>query len=291
MDLSKLITNKRILKSLCSELKDKRRSRAPKTVDDLWSKMLSDYILGQFKFKLPTDNSIENTMDDLKTMLAEFDINGLRIHEKERRYNGIWATNNSFMQLETCVINFKNFNVKAQYDPDGRICSWTHLSIAFENSHGYYNCENEACDKMDLRRMVTMLINLDNAIDDFRENLWPRMKQEVQKQQKLTEMAENTIELLVKGKMQGNGIPYALEKQKIRVKASFDIGKNQMVEMAISHKNFAQELDKIIDTVKQLKSFIENADMQIRIKPLGNNSYYKHWLNTEIPQADDNDEN
>lgn len=288
MDLSKLLTNKRVLKSLCNELRDKKSSKTTKTVDDLWNKLLLEHILGQFKFKLPVDNSIENTMDDLKAMLAEFDINGLRVHDKAMRYNGIWATNNRFMQLETSLINFNNFNVLAQYDPDGRTSSWTHLNIGFDMVQGYSNCYHEACDKMDLRRMVTMLINLDNAIDDFKENHWAEMKQAIQKQLKMTEMAENTIEILLKGKMEGNGIPYVIEKQKIRVKASFDIGKNQMVEMAISHKNFTQELDKIISTVKQLKDFIEQSDMQIRIKPIGSHGQYMHWLNTGTRQDSEN---
>lgn len=293
MDLSKIITNKRVLKSLCSELREKHsKSNSP---DDLWGKVLDDHILRQFKFKLPENPDTENTMDDFKSMLAEFDINGLRIKEKQRRYNGIWATNGKYDESEEIVVDFKNFKIKAIYDPDSRRCSWTSFMIDLLEAKGgnsiLSSCRYEHLDKMDLRRMVTMLINLDNAIDDFRENLWPQMKTNIQKQVKLTQMAENTIELLVKGKMQGTGIPYVLEKQKIRVKATFDIGKKTMVEMAISHNNFAQELDKIIETVKQLKNFIEKADMQIRIKAItASNMRYLRWQNADSNADADNQE-
>lgn len=290
MDLSKLKTNKRILKSLANSLKESHNRN--KTIDDLWIEMLNGQILSQFKFKLPENPDTENTMDDFKAMLAEFDINGLRIKEKQRRYNGIWATNGKYDESEDVMVDFKNFKVKATYDPDSRRCSWSSFVIDLVDAKAGNNilsgCRYEHLDKMDLRRIVTMLINLDNGIDDFRENIWPEMKTNIQKQVKLTQMAENTIELLLKGKMAGTGIPYVIEKQKIRVKATFDVGKKTMVEMAISHNNFTKELDKIIETVKQLKNFIEQADMQVRIKAItASNSRYLRWQNTG--SQDDNE--
>lgn len=290
MDLSKLKTNKRILKSLANSLKESHNRN--KTIDDLWIEMLNGQILSQFKFKLPENPETENTMDDFKAMLAEFDINGLRIKEKQRRYNGIWATNGKYDESEDIMVDFKNFKVKATYDPDSRRCSWSRFVIDLVDAKAGNNilsgCRYEHLDKMDLRRIVTMLINLDNGIDDFRENQWPEMKTNIQKQVKLTQMAENTIELLLKGKMAGTGIPYVIEKQKIRVKATFDVGKKTMVEMAISHNNFTKELDKIIETVKQLKNFIEQADMQVRIKAItASNSRYLRWQNTG--SQDDNE--
>ncbi|MCQ2252863.1 MAG: hypothetical protein MJZ61_05380 [Bacteroidales bacterium] len=290
MDLSKLKTNKRILKSLANSLKESHNRN--KTIDDLWIEMLNGQILSQFKFKLPENPETENTMDDFKAMLAEFDINGLRIKEKQRRYNGIWATNGKYDESEDIMVDFKNFKVKATYDPDSRRCSWSSFVIDLVDAKAGNNilsgCRYEHLDKMDLRRIVTMLINLDNGIDDFRENQWPEMKTNIQKQVKLTQMAENTIELLLKGKMAGTGIPYVIEKQKIRVKATFDVGKKTMVEMAISHNNFTKELDKIIETVKQLKNFIEQADMQVRIKAItASNSRYLRWQNTG--SQDDNE--
>lgn len=289
MDLSKLKNNKRILKSLSNSLKDSFNRN--KTVDDLWDAMLNGQILSQFKFKLPENPDTENTMDDFKAMLAEFDINGLRIKEKQRRYNGIWATNGKYDESEDIMVDFKNFKVKATYDPESRRCSWSTFVIDLvENKAGSQtlsSCRYEKTDKMDLRRMVTMLINLDNAIDDFRENHWPEMKLNIQKQQKLTSMAENTIELLLQGKMNGTGIPYVIEKQKTRVKATFNVGKKTMVEMSISHKNFTEQIDTIISTVKQLKDFIQNADMQVRIKQItASNSRYIRWQNTDSESSE-----
>lgn len=286
MDLSKLKTNKRILKSLANSLKDSYNRK--KTIDDLWDNMLNQ-ILVQFKFKLPENPDTENTMDDLKAILAEFDINGLRIREKQRRYNGIWATNGKYDESEEITVDFRNFKIKVLYDPDSRHCSWSRLVIDFLEPKTSANilstCRYEKTDRMDLRRMVMMLTNLDNGIDDFRENHWPEMKTNIQKQQKLTLMAENTIELLLNGKMAGTGIPYVIEKQKTRVKVTFDVGKKTMVEMAVSHKNFTEQLDKIINAVKQLKEFISTSDMQIHIKPItvSHGARY-HWLNTGQPQ-------
>ncbi len=290
MDLSKLTENKRILKSLSSAMKDNYGRM--KSIDDLWTIMLNRHILGQFKFKLPENADTDNTMDDLKAMLAEYDINGLRIREKQRRYNGIWATNGKYDESEEVTIDFKNFKLKVIYDPDSRHCSWSRLMIDFIDLQSTANvlsaCRYEKTDKMDLRRMVMMLINLDNAIDDFRENHWPKMKTNITKQQKLTQMAENTIELLLNGKMRGTGIPYVIEKQKTRVKVTFDVGKKTMVEMAVSHKNFTEQIDKIITAMLQLKSFVTNADMQIRIKPItaSHGAHYR-WQNTEIPQENE----
>jgi len=283
MDLSKLKTNKRILKSLGNEIRD---SYGRKTIDDLWDPML-EQILNQFKFKLPENPDTNNTMDDMKAMLAEFDINGLRIKEKQRHNSrGMWATNYS-REDEEIYVTFKNFEIKVNYDPDGRHCSWSRMQIDFQKKY-YSQCRYEKTDKMDLRRIVTMLINLDNAIDDFRDNHWPEMKTNIQKQLKITQMAENTIEILLRGKMKGTGIPFVIEKQKTRVKVTFDVGKKTMVEMAVSHKNFTEQIDKIIAAVKQLREFISNADMQIRIKQITtqHGAYYK-WQNTEVAHDED----
>ena len=67
-------------------------------------------------------------------------------------------------------------------------------------------------------------------------------------------------------KLKGTGIQYALEKQKTRVKALFNIGNNTQVEMFVTHKKFPEQITSVVNTLTAIKQLVGDTGITISMK-------------------------
>ena len=77
---------------------------------------------------------------------------------------------------------------------------------------------------------------------------------------------ENTIETMLQLKLKGTGIQYALEKQKTRVKALFNIGNNTQVEMFVTLKKFPEQITSVVNTLTAIKQLVGDTGITISMK-------------------------
>lgn len=122
--------------------------------------------------------------------------------------------------------------------------------------------------QVDPEDVVAVLRKIDELIPSWKEELWKKTVLEAQKRAKKKSLSENTIEVLLKSKMEGTGISYSTVKQKLRVKVYFNVGHNIMIEMYLSHKNFISQIDTVINSVTSIKKMIDETDMTIKIKKI-----------------------
>ena len=121
---------------------------------------------------------------------------------------------------------------------------------------------------------VRFLRRIDDLIPKWTETEWPRILLEAQKKAKMRSMSENTIQTMVTMKMKDAGIPYAFICQKQRVKVMFDMGHNTQMEVAVSHKKFMEQIDKVIQNAKAVKQLMDDSDIAISMKKFDN---YLTW--------------
>lgn len=114
--------------------------------------------------------------------------------------------------------------------------------------------------------VVKFLKEIDTLIQQWKTMEWPNTLLEAQKKAKMKSMSENTIKTMVAMKMKDAGIPYAFVCQKQRVKVIFNMGHNTQMEMFIPHKNFQEQIDKVIQNAKAVKQMMDETDITITMK-------------------------
>lgn len=123
--------------------------------------------------------------------------------------------------------------------------------------------------------LVTFFIETDKAITKWKEKEWEQVMFEAQKKAKMKSINENTIETMLQLKLKGTGIQYAIEKQKTRVKALFNIGNNTQVEMFMTHKKFPEQIASVANTLTAIKQLVDNTGITINMKRVSSNVSWK----------------
>ena len=123
--------------------------------------------------------------------------------------------------------------------------------------------------------LVAFFIETDKAITQWKEKEWPQVIFQAQKKAKMKSINENTIETMLQLKLKGTGIQYALEKQKTRVKALFNIGNNTQVEMFVTHKKFPEQITSVVNTLTAIKQMVDDTGITINMKRLSSGVNWK----------------
>ena len=76
-------------------------------------------------------------------------------------------------------------------------------------------------------------------------------------------------------KLKGTGIQYSIEKEKTRVKALFNIGNNTQVEMFVTHKEFAEQITSVVNTLTAIKQLVDDTGITINMKRVSSNVSWK----------------
>lgn len=124
---------------------------------------------------------------------------------------------------------------------------------------------------MTAEQAAATLVELDTLIPQWIVQEWPSFMLEAQKMAKIRNINENTIETMLKTRLDGTGITYHAEKQKLRVKAYFNIGSGMQVEWFISHKNFVQQIDSVVKAVTLIKEAAEQGGSTFTAKAVDKN--------------------
>ncbi len=234
-------------------------SRDQSILNSIYQEWLSTMVfeaLNKYKFET-TDRTY--TLDDFILALTNSGISRSNIifPTVSRRYS---SYSNIFrVKFQNYVLLFS----KASSDAKGATTEGFRLHV-----EGIY--KSVYCFHIDTEEIVAVLHKIDELIPSWKEELWNQAVLEAQKKAKKKSMSENTIEVLLKSKMEGTDISYSTVKQKLRVKVFFNIGHNIMVEMYLSHKNFISQIDNVINSVLSIKKMLDETDMTIKIKKLDN---------------------
>ncbi len=104
---------------------------------------------------------------------------------------------------------------------------------------------------------------------------YERFKQNNIKQEKIKQVAENNIQIMVKSLMKQTGYQYVLEMQETTCILKIKMKRKQMLEISLPHKTFTKRIQKILPTIELMKQTIENSDVRFSLKGYGNHMNWK----------------
>lgn len=226
---------------------------ANKDTKPILQKWLMLYIAAVFKMRSSKNERQDYTQQQLISLLRENGIAEANIKDKtdynhNKSYS--YSRNDFWHQFE---VQFKNYNVSFS-DYRGGDATGNYRGI---NAYFFGRYHNVNLGFITAEQAASTLMELDMLIPQWIEQEWPAFMLEAQKAAKIRNINENTIETLIKAKLDGTGITYHIEKQKLRVKTYFNIGCGMQVEWFISHKDFMQQIDNVIKAVKIIKETAE----------------------------------
>lgn len=109
---------------------------------------------------------------------------------------------------------------------------------------------------------------------------WEEILRKAEKQAKSRQMAEVSITHLVHRKLAGTGLQYRLQPQKLRVSVFLKLHGNQQLQIALSHKNFMNQIDRVIETACMIDKLIQEAGQPVRMRTA---SPRFAWIDPESP--------
>lgn len=218
---------------------------AGRITEQLQTEWIVENIVNMFKGRYP-DEMRSVTMDELEQQCKT---NGIEVEKKEKRL----------------AIKMKHYTIKAS-----PLSGWSYNKGDYKGFDFYFSDKAvfiSAC-WVKAESVIDFLHAIDEAMPHWISEDWPKVLFEAQKKAKIKAISENTIETMLQMKLKGRGIPYALEKQKTRVKVMFDIGSNSQVEIFMSHKRFPEQIDRVIELMTEIKSLVDDTDMILSVKRL-----------------------
>lgn len=137
--------------------------------------------------------------------------------------------------------------------------------------HGTYLCQFSSLTGIDITEyeasdIAQFIIEADAQITKWSNDDWNELIRECQKNIKVKQMTELGIETIVSQKLKGTQIAFAIEKQKTQARLIFRIGKNQQMSFVLSHKNFIEQIDKIISFVVSTNTMLNELDLTCKIQ-------------------------
>lgn len=120
-------------------------------------------------------------------------------------------------------------------------------------------------DRLAPKDFIHFAQNLNDQYPEW-DTMWEALVEEAQKYRKQKHIAETGIETMLKVKMRNSGIPYSIERQKTRIKVSFDVGSGCCVQMALSHKNFMSQIDSVINAAVAIRNAVTEVGQPMSMK-------------------------
>lgn len=129
-------------------------------------------------------------------------------------------------------------------------------------------------DDVPLMNVVEIFRDLKNEYDANCEKL-EKLLLEVRKAEKIKEMAEISIENMLKKifascAAKGNSYKYNLEKEDTSIVLQVKLRHKKMVEIMLPHKNFAEKIKQLPEQLKKIEQFLEELSLPINIKTYDN---------------------
>lgn len=126
---------------------------------------------------------------------------------------------------------------------------------------------------------VNFISDYGKMVEVFQEiyNSYPKWKTDFQsiltehrKQIKKKELAETSIEVMLKNTFAGSGYKYDLLKNDRNVTLQIKLKKKKMLEVRLDHKNFAQQIKSVPEYLEKINKLVDDSPFAINIKTYGN---------------------
>lgn len=218
-------------------------------------------VQGAFNALASCKMSLTDEAHSQKELVGAFILSGVEGGNIIKDSSRTRTQNGGYSNTPMHIIKLRNYSIQITehlVDPVTHIrisvigCSYQHVDVTF-------------CNPMDVAQAV---IAVDSMIPTWLREIWSDAVLKGSKKAKMRNVKETAIEMMLRSKCGEVGIPFSMVKQKIRVKVLFDIGHNSMVEMALSHKHFMDQIDGVVATVMSLKRLADDLGCPIKIKKL-----------------------
>ncbi len=107
-------------------------------------------------------------------------------------------------------------------------------------------------------------------------NEWNEIEKELLKEKKISEIANTNIKIFIDNLLKETEYQYCIEENKKSTLIKIKLKRKQQIEFSLSHKNFAQEISKILPAIKEINKTLEKTDIKFKITNYGNNV---NWRN------------
>ena len=148
-------------------------------------------------------------------------------------------------------------------------CDAKYLSIHFSNiDAGNFNVPYERC----LCNLEATLENLVKFVDEFpnyNEHL-SRIITEIEKEQKLKELAQNTIRATISHIMNSTKYQWNLSESENSFSLEVTFDKGCTIQMSFDIQNYLERIPALQNVLKQTENYIKEIPFPITIEPLDN---------------------
>jgi hypothetical protein len=121
------------------------------------------------------------------------------------------------------------------------------------------------------------LRNIDSFIKRFAENHEEaqNLRFAREKENKLLDIAENSIETIIPRIMSSSGHDWHLSCEETRYVLSIKMKKRKMVQISLTPNNFAEKIPEILKVVTQIENLLEQIPYPVDIKTYGINTQWE----------------
>lgn len=122
----------------------------------------------------------------------------------------------------------------------------------------------------DYKKIAEVFSKIYNSYPAWKSEFETILK-EHRKQIKKKELAETSIEVMLKNTFAGSGYKYDLQKNDRNITLQVKLKKKKMLEVRLDHKNFAQQIKSVPGYLEKISKLIDETPLAINIKTYGNN--------------------
>lgn len=243
-----------ISKALMNELTHSLRYH--RAVEDVKKKWLEERAQADFERRCP-DAPKPCQVEDILEQLAAKGIGSERITRSSTSPSGYYRSDKwTSLRMDHYTLWLES----------GQASDWKRGRYQSINA---YLFQRFTCAQLAWKRpedVADWIIALDSLLPQWETGDWEKTVRECQKKAKMDELNIRTIETLIRMKLKGTGIAFAIEEQQLRVKVYFRLEKNTQLKLYLSRKKFMEQMDAALDTVRQLYKLVQSTGLHISVK-------------------------
>lgn len=251
-----------ISKALQNELTDAIRYHNSQKLEDVKKEWLEEQVQAEFKRRCPDAPTACKTEDILEQLAAKGVGSDCITRSAKAPTRGYRS--DRYADLPAPInLRMEHYSLQFRF---GQVTEWKRGSYQSINA---YLFQRTCCAELAWKHpadVAAWIIALDSLLPQWEKNDWPKVMRESQKMAKMEELNAHTIETMVRMKLKGTGIPFAIEEQKLRIKVYFLLADNTQLELYLSRKKFMEQMDAALNTVHQLYDLVQSTGLTIAVK-------------------------